>query len=113
MPDVCYFCWQQFKLLNCYIDYILEVSKEQACDNTVKPVYNGDSQKDRKLFQNQLTLNTGQTYCRMLQGEQSAIHLTFIKLLFVIKIFVLPIFEWPFYTGFRLKGLSIDEMVGA
>ena len=36
----------------------------------------------------------------MLQGEHSAILLTFIKLPFVIKIFVLSIFEWPFYTGF-------------
>ena len=38
----------------------------------------------------------------MLQGEHSAILLTFIKLLFVIKIFVLSIFEWPFYTGFNV-----------
>ena len=36
----------------------------------------------------------------MLQGEHSAILLTFIKLPFVIKIFVLSIFEWLFYTGF-------------
>ena len=36
----------------------------------------------------------------MLQGEHSAILLTFIKLPFVVKIFVLSIFEWPFYTGF-------------
>ena len=36
----------------------------------------------------------------MLQGEHSAITLTFIKLPFVIKIFVLSIFEWLFYTGF-------------
>ena len=36
----------------------------------------------------------------MLQGEHSAILLTFIKLPFVIKIFVLSIFEKPFYTGF-------------
>ena len=51
-------------------------------------------------FQNKLSLNAGQKYCRMLQGEHSAILLTFIKLPFVIKIFVLSIFEWPFYTGF-------------
>ena len=47
-------------------------------------------------------LNAGQKYCRMLQGEHSAILLTFIKLPFVIKIFVLSIFEWPFYTGFTV-----------
>ena len=38
----------------------------------------------------------------MLQGEHSAILLTFIKLPFVIKIFVLCIFGWPFYTGFTV-----------
>ena len=36
----------------------------------------------------------------MLQGEHSAILLTFIKLPFVIK--VLSIFEWPLYTGFTV-----------
>ena len=52
-------------------------------------------------FQDQLSLNAGQEYCRMLQGEHSATLLTFIKLPFVIKSFVLSIFEWPFYTGPR------------
>ena len=40
--------------------------------------------------EDQLSLNAGQKYCRMLQGEHSAILLTFIKLPFFIKIFVLP-----------------------
>ena len=53
-------------------------------------------------FQDQLLLNAGQKYCRMLQGEHSAILSTFIKLPFVIKIFVLSIFEWLFYTGFTV-----------
>ena len=47
-------------------------------------------------FQDQLLLNVGLKYCRMLHGEHSAILLTFIKLPFVIKIFVLSIFEWSF-----------------
>ena len=51
-------------------------------------------------FQGQLSLNAGQKYCRMLQWEHSALHLTFIKLPIVIKICVLFIFQWPFYTGF-------------
>ena len=42
-------------------------------------------------FQVQLSLNAGQKYCRMLQGEHSEILLTFIKLPFVIKIFVLSV----------------------
>ena len=59
-------------------------------------------------FQDQLSLNAGQKYCRMLQGEHSAILLTLIKLPFVIKTFVLSIFEWPVYTGFtELKSLKM------
>ena len=53
-------------------------------------------------FQDQLSLNAGQKYCRMLQREHSAIFLTFIKLPFVIKIFVLSIFEWLLKTGFTV-----------
>ena len=53
-------------------------------------------------FQDQLSLNAGQKYCRMLQWEHSAILLTFIKLPFAIKLFFLSIFEWPFYTGFTV-----------
>ena len=53
-------------------------------------------------FQDQLSLNAGQKYCRMLQKEHSAILSTFIKLPFVIKIFVLLILEWPLKTGFTV-----------
>ena len=50
--------------------------------------------KKTKLgFQDRLSLNAGQKYCRMLQGEHSAILWTFIKLPFVIYIFVLSFFE--------------------
>ena len=52
----------------------------------------------------------------MLQGEHSAILLTFIKLPFIIKIFVLSIFEWWLMTGvtvlyivLRSKILSYHE----
>ena len=54
------------------------------------------------VCQDQLSLNAGQKYCRMLPLEHSAILLTFIKLPFVIKIDVLSIFEWLFYTGFTV-----------
>ena len=54
-----------------------------TADYTVQPVLSGHSKKD------QLSLNAGQKYCRMLQGEHSAILLTFIKLPNVIKILVL------------------------
>ena len=57
-------------------------------------------------FQDQLLLSAGQKYCRMLQGEHSAIVSTFIKLPFVIKIFVLSTLEWLFYTGFSVNCIS-------
>ena len=69
---------------------------------TVKPVQNDHSQKDHFFFQDQLSLNTGQKYCRMLQSEHSAILSIFIKPPFVIKTFVLSIFECCFYTGFMV-----------
>ena len=51
-------------------------------------------------FQDWLSLNAGQKYCRML--EHSAILSTFIELPFVFKTFVLSVFEWPLKTGFTV-----------
>ena len=62
-------------------------------------------------FQNQLSLNAGQKYCRMLQWEHSAILSTFIMLSFVIKSFVLSIFELPFYTGFTVLWSAVAQLV--
>ena len=70
-----------------------------TADYTVKPVLSGD----------QLSLNAGQKYCRMLQGEHSAILLTFSKLPFVINIFVLSIFESPLKTGFTVGQFNDDR----
>ena len=42
------------------------------------------SKRPKIVFQYQLSLNSGQKYCRMLPLEHSAILLTFIKLSFVI-----------------------------
>ena len=72
--------------------------------------------KDQKLvfgFQDQLSLNAVQKYCSMLQGEYSAILLTFIKLPIVIKIFVLSIFKWPFNTGFTVQPLPFHFLCPA
>ena len=60
------------------------------------------SRRQKHGFQDQLSLNTGQKYCRMHQGEHSAILSTFIKLPVAIKIFDLSIFQWQFYTGFTV-----------
>ena len=62
-------------------------------------------------FQNPLSLNAGQKYCRMLQGEHSAKLSTFIKLPLVIKIFVLSIFEWLLKTGFTVFSIFIGVAV--
>ena len=86
---------------------------------TEKPVLSVHSKKKKKSFQDQLSLNAGQRgafcstfdlhfnagqkYCRILQGERSAVLSTFIKLLFVFKIFVLSIFEWPLKTSYTVQ----------
>ena len=58
-------------------------------------------------FQDILSLNSGQKYCRMPQGEHSTILSTFIKLPFAFKTFVLSIFEWPHKTGFTVSLLLL------
>ena len=65
------------------------------------------SKRPKDGFQDQLSLNAGQKYCRMLQGEHSAILLTFIELPFVIKIFVLSILSGRF-TQVLLKGHKLE-----
>ena len=54
-------------------------------------------------FTNRLLLrfNAGQKYCRMFQGDYSAILLTFVELPFAIKTFFVY-FEWSFKTGFTV-----------
>ena len=66
------------------------------------------SKRPKIGFQDQLSLNAGQKYCRMLQGEHSAILLTFNKLPFLVEIFVLSVFEWSFYTGFTVLACYIQ-----
>ena len=51
-------------------------------------LYNKTCLKWALKKEDQLSLNAGQKNCRMLQGEHSAIPLTFIKLQFIIKIWV-------------------------
>ena len=75
-----------------------------VCFKYSKTCLKGPLKKKTKIgLQDRLLLNAGQKYCRMLQGEHSAILLTFIKLPFVIKIFILSIFEWPLKTGFTVE----------
>ena len=78
----------------------LDSKTEEYSKNCVKRPL---SERPKIGFYDQLLLNAGQRYCRMLQGEHSGILSTFIKLPFVIKTFVLSIFGWPFYTDFTVK----------
>ena len=66
----------------------------------------------KNCFYDRLSLNAGQKYCRMLQGEHSAILSTFINLQLVIKIFVLSIFERLLKTGLTVThcgAVSIEK----
>ena len=66
---------------------------------TVKPVSSDPLSKRPKMgFQDQLSLNEGQKYCRM----HSAILSTCIELPHGFKTFVLSIFEWPLKTGYTV-----------
>ena len=90
-----------YKIVNNFLSISLNICFEKYSKTCVK----GPPSKRQKIgFQDQLqvSLNADQKYCRMLQGEHSAILSTCSKLPFVIKIFVLSIFEWPFYTGFTV-----------
>ena len=70
--------------------------------HTVKPVLSSHSKMTPKIgFQDRLSLNAVQNYCRMLQGEHSTILLTFIKLPFFIKAFFC-LFWVPLKTGFTV-----------
>ena len=66
------------------------------------------SKRPKISFQDQLLLNAGQKYCRMLQWEHSAILSIFIKLPFVIETFVLSILSVRF-TQVLLYDIFISE----
>ena len=71
-----------------YFDYMKYQTDNIAI--AVKPVISGHPKKKTKIgFQDQLSLNAGQKYCRM---EHSAILSTFIRLPLAIKTFVLSSF---------------------
>ena len=89
-------------------DWFFKDCNEQSDDAfyfvfTVKPVLSRHSKRTPKIgFQYRVSLNAGQKYCRILQGEHSAMLSTFIKQPFAIKIVDLSTFEWPLKTGFTV-----------
>ena len=89
-----------------YNSWLRKYQHASISRSTVKTCLKQPLKKNTKIsFQYRLSLNTGQKYCRMLQGEHSAILSTFIKLPFPIKTFVLSIFKWPLKTEFTVYGL--------
>ena len=86
--------------LNCSPEFCLQFL---VYNEISKTGLEGPLKKNTKnWFQYRLSLNAGQKYCRMLQGEHSAILWTFIKLPFPINTFVLFVFKWPLKTGFTV-----------
>ena len=85
--------------------------------NTVIPVLSGHSKGRPKIgFQDRLSLNAGQKYCRMLQYFRPSLsyHLSLRPFL--------SIFEWPLKTGFTVLriilgiwyiGISLDSSCNA
>ena len=66
---------------------------------TVKPVLSGHSKIDKtKILLTNGSLTTVESICRMLQGDHSAILLTYIKLNSVLKTNFGLLFEWPLKT---------------
>ena len=60
------------------------------------------SKRPKIGFQTQLFLNAGQTYCRMLQGEHSAILSTSLNYHLSISLCFVYL-EWPLYTGITVQ----------
>ena len=99
---VCCFLWG-LVLGPCFVIWFLAFFS-----TTVKPVLSGHSKIRRAIgFQDRLSLNAGQKYCRMLQWDHSAILSTFINVPFVIKIFALSSFEWPLKTVFTVFSIIL------
>ena len=80
-------------------NYIFRLNSHATNPMIYSKTYDGHSQKDPKIgFRDQLSLNAGQKYCRMLQGEHSAKLSTFIKPPFVISIFCFCLFLSGHFT---------------
>ena len=85
-------CWVILHDLLSLLTFLKMIMFDNSFRNTVKHnVKLPLSKRPKDGFQDQKLLNEGRKYCRMLQGEHSAILSTFIELSFVIKIFVLSI----------------------
>ena len=99
-----FFTLIQDKQISYYPESISQAEYSKAC--LKRPL----SKRPKIAFQDQLSLDAGQKYCRMLQGEHSAAILsTFIKLPFVFKMFVLSILGWLLKTGLNYCSPNFDQ----
>ena len=90
--------------------------------HTVKPVLSGHSKGRPKIgFQDRLSLNAGQKYCRMLQESILQYFRPSLSYHLSLRPF-LSIFEWPLKTGFTVLriilgiwyiGISLDSSCNA
>ena len=92
-----------------------DVSKMHNNRTTVNPVLSGHSKRKPKLvfkigFQDRLSLNVGQKYCRMLQESILQYFRPSLSYNFVFKTFVLSIFQWPLKTGFTVYYFSLKQV---
>ena len=88
LGQICYMC----KVGGILVNFELSLSPNHMSSYTVKPVLSGHSKRKPKIsFQDRLSLNAGQKYCRMLPFEHSAILSTFNKL-----------YQWPLRSLFCL-----------
>ena len=99
-PHRCTLCGKSFsRLENLKIHNRSHTGKTSCFYYYSKTCHEGPRKQNTKIgFEYQLSLNEGQKYGRMLQGEHSAILSTCIKLPFFIKTLVLSIFKWSLKT---------------
>ena len=100
LPDLSWI-FQQKYLLAAFVTMpaLSQHHKQVNCCSWVYPHWSSFKSREIKTMYSKTCLkqplNAGQKYCRMLQGEHSAILSTFIKLPFSIKTFVLSILSGP------------------
>ena len=77
-----------------------------------KTCLNCHSKRRPKIsFQDRLSLNAGQKYCRMLQESILQYFRTSLSYHLSLRPFFLSIFAWPLKTGFTVDAISLGHML--
>ena len=103
MTNANFIMWNAFlfRKVKCFLDGFTDFDFHSK--RTPKLVFNIEYGLMQVKSIAECSLYADQKYCRILQGEHSAILSTFIKLPISIKTFVLPIFKRPHKTGFTVQ----------